>query len=185
VVTIGTGGVGLNCVQGAQIANARINVAVDIVAEKLEAARCFGATHVVSPGDEDTEAVIGELTAGRGADYVFVAVGSAAAIEQGVRLVRRGGMVVLVGMTTEGVKASFETLHLANDAIHLVGSKMGASQLKVDVPPLLDHYLAGRLKLRELISGRYPLDGINDAIHAVKAGVALRNVIIFREQFTR
>ena len=88
-------------------------------------------------------------------------------------------MVVLVGMTAEGVTAQFKTLNLANDAVQLVGSKMGQAHLDTDIPPLVEHYLKGSLKLDELVSECYPLEGINDAIAAVKRGQALRNVIVF------
>ena len=178
VITIGTGGVGLNCVQGAALCGSEVNIAVDLSGEKIEAALRLGATHGFS-ADEDLAACVSDLTAGRGADYVFIAAGSASAVEQGLSLARRGGTVVLVGMTAQGVKAQFETLNLANDAIRLLGSKMGQTRLEVDVPRLVEHYLSGRLKLDELISGCYPLDGINDAIMAVKKGQVLRNVIVF------
>ena len=110
---------------------------------------------------------------------MFVAAGSAAAVEQALTLVRRAGMVVLVGMTAEGVTAQFETLNLANDAIQLIGSKMGQTHLDTDIPRLVEHYLEGSLKLDELVSECYPLEGINDAITAAKEGQALRNVIVF------
>jgi Zn-dependent alcohol dehydrogenase len=82
VATIGTGGVGLNCVQGAAISGARTNIAIDLSERKLAASRTLGATHTIDPGREDVGAAVRSLTEGRGADYVFVAVGSAAAIEQ-------------------------------------------------------------------------------------------------------
>ena len=181
MVTIGAGGVGINCVQGAALADAKLNIALDLSSDKLEAMPRFGATHVIDPVAEDAADAVRRLTGGRGADYVFVAAGSRAAIEQSVQLTRRGGMVVLVGMTAEGVKAEFETLDLANDAIHLVGSKMGSTRLRSDIPALVEHYRSGRLKLDELISNRFPLEGINEAIAEVKTGAVLRNVIIFRE----
>lgn len=178
VVTIGVGGVGLNCVQGAALCGSDVNIAVDLSGEKVEAALGLGASHGFT-SDQPLVANVGDLTAGRGADYVFVAAGSALAVEQGLSLVRRGGTVVLVGMTAEGVKARLETLDIANDAIRLLGSKMGQTRLDLDMPWLVRHYLDGRLKLDELISGRYPLEGINDAIRDVKKGQALRNVIVF------
>ena len=178
VVTIGVGGVGVNCVQGAALCGSDVNIAVDLAREKVDAALGLGASHGFT-SDEPLATRVRDLTAGRGADYVFVAAGSAAAVEQGLSLVRRGGTVVLVGMTAEGVKARLETLDLANDAIRLLGSKMGQTRLDVDMSWLVGHYLDGTLKLDELISGCYPLEGINNAIRAVKKGEALRNVIIF------
>ena len=181
MATIGIGGVGINCVQGASLSNARLNIAIDLSKDKLQVGPRFGATHVIDPVAEDAPGVVRRLTEGRGVDYVFVAAGSRAVIEQSVQLIRRGGMVVLVGMTAEGVKAEFETLDLSNDAIHVVGSKMGSTRLCSDIPVLVEHYRNGRLKLDELVSNRYPLEDINEAIAEVKTGAVLRNVIMFRE----
>ena len=75
----------------------------------------------------------------------------------------------------------FEALNLANDAINLGGSKMGSARLCSDIPTLVEHYRNGRLKLDELVSNRYSLERINEAIAEVKAGAVLRNVIMFRE----
>ena len=60
-----------------------------------------------------------------------------------------------------------------------IGSRMGTTRLQVDVPRLVDLYLEGRLKLDELITARYPLERINEAIEAMERGEALRNVIVF------
>ncbi len=179
VVTIGTGGIGLNCIQGAAICGSKVNIAIDLIDEKIHAALRLGATHAINSTNGNLKQEIERLTDGRGADYVFVAAGSAIAVEQALTLVRRAGMVILVGMTPEGVTAQFETLNLANDAIQLVGSKMGQTHLDTDIPVLVEHYLAGSLKLDELVSKCYPLEEINDAITAVKEGEALRNVIVF------
>jgi S-(hydroxymethyl)glutathione dehydrogenase / alcohol dehydrogenase len=179
VATIGTGGVGLNCVQGAALASARVNIAIDVSDHKLAAARIFGASHTIDPSEEDVRDAIRSLTGGRGADYVFVAAGNAAAIEQGVTLVRRGGTLVVVGMPADGVKVCLEAVDIADHAIRILGSKMGSTRLRVDVPRLTDWYLQGRLKLDELISGRYPLDEINEAMESARSGATLRNVITF------
>jgi S-(hydroxymethyl)glutathione dehydrogenase / alcohol dehydrogenase len=178
-VTIGTGGVGLNCVQGAAICGAGANIAVDLSDRKLAAARTLGASHTINPAQEDVRGAVRSLTGGRGADYVFVAAGSAAAIEQGARLLRRGGTLVVVGMTAEGVQVRLEALDIADGALRILGSKMGSVRMPLDVQMLAGWYLQGRLKLDELISARYPLERINDAIASAAGGEALRNVITF------
>jgi S-(hydroxymethyl)glutathione dehydrogenase/alcohol dehydrogenase len=179
VATIGTGGVGLNCVQGAALGGARTNIAIDLSDVKLAAAPTFGATHTINPGREDAGAAVRSLTDGRGADYVFVAAGSAAAIEQGAKLLRRGGTLVVVGMTADGVKVRFEAVDIADRALRILGSKMGSARMPLDVQLLADWYLKGRLKLDELISGRFPLERIDEAIASAAEGEALRNVIVF------
>ncbi len=179
VVVIGTGGVGLNSVQGAVLCGAHPVIAIDLAAAKLDAARRFGASHAVDPTAEDAKQAVAALTHGRGADYVFVTVGSARAIEQGMTLLRRAGTLVVVGMPPSGVKAEIEAVGLADNAYRILGSKMGSARLRVDVPKLVALYREGRLKLDELITARYPLDEINQAIAAVNRAEALRNVIVF------
>jgi len=179
VVVIGAGGVGLNSIQAAALTGASTVIAVDIDPGKLEAARSFGATHALSPHDEDVQAYVLGLTGGRGADYVFVTVGSVTAMESGMSLVRRGGDLVVVGMTPEGATANYDPAVLAHDGLNIVGSKMGSSVPIVDVPALAALYTGGSLKLDELISGRYPFEQINEAVASTASGSALRNVIIF------
>ncbi len=179
VVVIGTGGVGLNSVQGAVLCGAQPIIAVDLADDKLEAAKTFGATHTLNPKNCDLVASVKELTGGRGADYVFVTVGAISAIEQGISLIRKAGKVVIVGMPAIGEKASFEALGLADGIQQIIGSKMGETRLQIDVPKLVELYLEGRLKLDELITKRYPIEEINEAIASVNRGEALRNVIVF------
>lgn len=179
VVVIGAGGVGLNVVQGARLVGAAAIIALDLVAEKRVMARAFGATAAFDPLADDALAAVRELTAGRGADFVFVSVGSKVAIEQGVGLLRRGGSLVIVGMPPSGVTIELDPGNLAALGQRVLGSKMGSSRIDIDIPRLEGLYRRGDLRLDELISGRYPLSAINDAIADVRRGVALRNVIVF------
>lgn len=179
VVVIGTGGVGLNSVQGAAISGAYPVIAIDLDDAKIEAAKTFGATHGVNPKSNDVVGAVKQLTGDRGADFVFVTVGSTKAAEQAVGLLRKGGTMVMVGMPANGEMAEIEIGDVANNAQIILGSKMGSTRLAVDIPKLIALYKEGQLKLDELVSGRYPLDQINEAVASVKRGEALRNVIIF------
>jgi Zn-dependent alcohol dehydrogenase len=179
VVVIGTGGVGLNTVQGAALAGAARIIAVDVLDNKLEAARQFGATHTLNARRQDALAGVLALTEGRGADYVFVAVGSSQAITQGTLLSRKGGVTVVVGMPAN--RDAFFTVnanHLTEGRT-VMGSLVGSARLSVDIPRLIDLYQQGRLKLDELITRRYPLAEVNEAIASMERGEALRNVILF------
>ena len=177
-VVIGVGGVGVNAIQGAALAGAAPIVAVDIVPGKLPLARRFGATHAIDGRQGDVAGLVRELTAGRGADYVFVTVGSPAAVSQALSLTRRGGTVVLVGMPPAGATAPIPVGDVADNGQRLLGSNMGSTRLGVDVPRLVARYREGRLKLDELITARYPLERINEAIEAMEGGEALRNVVV-------
>lgn len=179
VVVIGVGGVGLNCVQGAAAADAPRVIAVDIAASKLDVARRFGATDALEADDARLVEKIRQLTDGRGADFVFVSVGAKVAIDRSVRLLARGGTAVIVGMPASGVMAEYDPSEFAARGQRILGSKMGSTCVRDDVPRLISLYRQDRLKLDELISGRYALDDINAAIASSKAGDALRNVIVF------
>ena len=178
VVVIGAGGVGLNSLQGARLSEADPIIAIDLMATKLDVAHAFGATDCVNAREDDVEAVVRSLTGERGADYVFVTVGSGPAFEQGLGLLRRGGTLVIVGMPPTGEMSEIELGNVADAGQTIVGSKMGSVELQVDVPKLVQLYQQGDLKLNELVTACYPLEEINEAIDAVNRGDALRNVIL-------
>src|ERR1700687_5413057 len=69
VAVFATGGVGLSVVQGAVLANASKIIAVDVLDNKLDYARGFGATHAVNSKNEDPLQVIRDVTDGQGVDY--------------------------------------------------------------------------------------------------------------------
>ncbi len=179
VVVIGCGGVGLNAVQGAALSGARKLIALDLADDKLQAAMDFGATHALRADAADITEQVRALTDGRGVDYVFVTVGAKAAFDQSYALMAKGGALVLVGMPPVGVKSEFEILDFADETKRILGSKMGSSNIHVDLPRLVELYKQGRLKLDELVTGRYALEDINEAFAAVNRGEALRNVILF------
>jgi S-(hydroxymethyl)glutathione dehydrogenase/alcohol dehydrogenase len=178
VVVMGTGGVGLNAIQGAAFSGAHPVIAVDLLDNKLEAARTFGATHTINAAKEkDPVEAVKQLTYGRGADYVFITVGSIDALRQGFSMSGQRGMTVIVGIM-QGNLSSFVPFEFLNERM-LTGCGMGSTRLNLDIPMLVELYLSGRLKLDELITGRYPLEQINEAIDTFDKGKALRNVIMF------
>jgi len=178
VVVIGAGGVGLNAIQGARIAGARRIVAVDMSEEKLEIAKEFGATDgVLATGDAPWRAA--KKAMGRGADAVFVTVGISAVYDQAPRYLGYGGKVVMVGMPKSGESSTYEPVMMAAVSQGMIGSKMGDVVIQRDIPWMVDMYQQDRLKLDELVSGRWRLDQINEAIEDTKSGSAKRNIIEF------
>ena len=97
VAVIGAGGVGLNVIQGARLANAGKIIAIDRDGEKLRLAQALGATHVVDAGVADPVVAVRDLTAGRGVEYAFEAVGRPDLMQQGIDMLARGGALVLIG----------------------------------------------------------------------------------------
>jgi Zn-dependent alcohol dehydrogenase len=140
--------------------------------------RTFGATHTVNSAKEKKPIdAVKQLTGGRGADYVFVTVGSAAAVRQGFSMLGPRGMEVIVGVSMDSF--SFTATDFIGNEGMLTGCALGSTRLTVDIPRYMALYHKGALKLEELISGRYPLDRINEAIESMENGKVLRNMIIF------
>jgi Zn-dependent alcohol dehydrogenase len=178
-VVIGAGGVGINAVQGAAYVGAYPIIVVDVLEEKMKLAKSFGATHMVHANREDVADEIRKLTDGRGVDYVFVTVGSIDAIKQGISFTAPRGTTVIIGLPPVGQELCFAPLEIIPVEKNLIGGFMGATNLKVDIPNLISMYQHGRLKLDELITGRYPLECINEAVASTEKGEGLRNVIMF------
>ncbi|WP_347312123.1 zinc-binding dehydrogenase [Defluviimonas sp. SAOS-178_SWC] len=178
VVVIGAGGVGLNAIQGARLAGAARIIAVDMLSEKLEIAKEFGATDGILATTPKPWAEAKRI-AGRGADVVLVAVGAIPAYDTATRYLANGGRMVAVGMPHSGAKSQWEPVIFTYTGNAMIGSNMGDTVLPRDIPWITDLYLQGRLKLDELISGRWTLDQINEAIADTRTGAARRNVIVF------
>lgn len=176
VIVVGAGGVGLNAIQGAAIVGAPVIIAVDIADEKLEIAKQFGATHVATP--DTARQVIREATGRKGVSHALVTVGSSGAIKAAMRYIEMGGELVIVGMPASNNEIDFDPSIIAAAGHRIVGSKMGTSQIRQDIPQLIEWYKDGKLKLDELISGTYELDDINTAIGDVADGGTIRNIVM-------
>lgn len=178
VAVIGAGGVGLNSIQGAKIAGASTIIAIDLLTEKLDAAKEFGATHGIAADDSELENKVRSLTGERGVDYVFVTVGAPAAFQSAPALLTKGGAMVIVGMPPVGTVLDYEPMAMADRSTRYLGSSMGQTNVARDIPWLIDLYQQGRLKLDELITGRWSFEQINEAMEDTKKGLARRNVIV-------
>jgi len=177
VAVFGCGGVGLNCVQGAAIAGAEMIIAVDMLDNKLEMARTFGATHTVNASREDAVQRIVELSGGLGVHYAFEAIGLVEApFVQSILCTRRRGVTVWVGHAPLNTPVTLDARTLIQEKT-VMGSFYGSARPHVDFPRLLGLYRAGRLKLDELITKRFPLEGVNDAFDALAHGEVARSVL--------
>ena len=179
VAVFGCGGIGLNVIQGAHIAGARRIVAIDTLPAKLDMAKQFGATDTLlgKPG-EDLVKPIKKLTDG-GPDYAFECVGSGELAALAYRAVGRGGVAVVVGVAKPSDSTAVRTMTLLFEEKTLTGSYFGSCVPRVDFPRLLALYMAGRLKLDELITHRYSIEQAPTAFADLEAGKNARGVIAF------
>lgn len=179
VVVMGLGGVGINAIQAAALVGARRVIAVDLLDNKLEFARHFGATHTINARNQDAIEAVKELTNGRGADYVFVTVGSPRAVADSINLVRKRGTIVLIGLIGDDGTVPLPVSKVVLNEFRVLGSFMGSSRISEDIPQIVDLYQQSRLKLDELVTATYPIENINEAIDSMERGEAIRNLIVF------
>ena len=156
VAVIGCGGIGLSVVQGCRIAGAGRIVAVDTMAWKLDLARTLGATDAIDASAGNPVPAVVELTAG-GVDYAFEAIGNPAAIRQAVRMTRKGGTIVMIGVVPAGKSVELPGADIVLREKTILGCMMGSNRFRTDMPRYVELYRSGQLRLDEMISARLPL----------------------------
>jgi S-(hydroxymethyl)glutathione dehydrogenase/alcohol dehydrogenase len=177
VAVIGCGGIGLNAIQAAAIAGAGRVIAIDRIPSKRELALTFGATDVVDASVGDPVAAVLELTGG-GVDHAFEAIGLAATAQQAFNMLSKGGTATVIGMIPLGERVEIDGFQLLMEK-RLQGSNMGSNRFRIDMPLYVDWYMAGKLKLDELVSAVMPLEKINDGFAALKGGEVARQIVTF------
>ena len=177
VAVFGCGGVGLSVIQGARIAGAEKIIAIDTLQPKLEMAKRFGATDSILSTEDPTKAL--KKMTGGGPDYAFECVGSGELAAAAYRAIRRGGLTVVVGVAKPSDSTSVRTMTVPFEEKTLTGSYFGSCVPRVDFPRMLSLYMAGRLKLEELITRRYSIDEAPQAFADLQAGKNARGVIVF------
>lgn len=179
VAIFGCGGVGLPILQGAAIAGAGRMIAIDRVADKLELAQSLGATDTIDAQQvDDVPTAIRELTSGRGVDHSFEAVGIPALVTQAVRSLAIRGTCTIVGVFPDDSVFEIPVAAIRPEC-KVQTCRMGSNRFREDILRYPDFARQGRLHLEEMISARYALAGVNDAIAALQAGSGTRTVLTF------
>jgi len=177
-VVYGCGGVGLSIIQGCRLAGADRIIAVDVLDNKLEMSKQFGATDVVNGSDGTAVMKIMEMTGG-GADYAFEAVGVPALMEATYASVRSGGTAVLVGAGPLTESFSLNALLGSLSGKTLKGSMYGDANPHADFPRLLSLYKQGKLDLDAMVSKTYSIDDAPQAFVDMEKGINARGVIVY------
>ncbi len=181
VVVIGVGGIGMNAVQGAKVSGARHIVAVDPNEFKREIAPTFGATHTAVDAGAALE-LVKEITWGVMADRVVLTPGVVPAdlVMLAMMLLRKGGTCVLTGMAkVSDLMVPLSLPDMVSSCKTLKGVLYGEMNPRDAMPKLLSMYEAGTIKLDELVTQKYKLDDINEAMKDLRAGNNIRGVIAF------
>jgi len=175
VVVYGCGGIGINLVQVASAVGGSV-IAVDIQDGKLEWAKKLGAAHVINPQkEENVGKTIKKLTGG-GADIAMEAIGKPDTIQAAFSTLRKGGLLVVVGYYAKDIQLSAAKIMFFE--MEITGS-LGCRP--VDYPKIIELARMGKIKVKELVTNKFPLEKINDAFNLMREGDAnsLRSVVTF------
>ncbi|ORV91093.1 NDMA-dependent alcohol dehydrogenase [Mycolicibacterium iranicum] len=181
VVVIGVGGIGMNAVQGAKASGAKHIVAVDPNEFKRQIAPTFGATHTVADAASAVD-LVKEITWGVMADRVVLTPGVVPTdmVFVAMMMLRKGGTCVITGMAkVSDMMVPLVLPDMVSSCKTLKGVLYGEMNPRDAMPKLLSMYEAGTLKLDELITQKYKLDDINEAMRDLRAGNNIRGVIAF------
>ena len=178
VAVYGAGGVGLSIILGAKLAGASRIIAIDAHEAKGDIALSFGATDFLMAGPETVRAIQG-MTEGRGADYVFEAIGLPRVQEECLAAVRPGGTVVLAGVAPMGSGTNLPGAIITRQEKTITGTYYGSANPARDFPLYADLYRRGLLDLDQLVSRTYSLSQINQAYAEMLGGEIARGLIVF------
>jgi Zn-dependent alcohol dehydrogenase len=181
VVVLGTGGVGLNIIQGAKIAKAGAIIAVDINPVRLWMAKKFGATNTILADKNDTGLLqaaqqVKELTNGRGADYAFECTAIPELGAAPLAMVRNAGTAVQVSGIEQDITIDMRLFEW--DKLYL-NPLYGKCRPEIDFPDIIQHFEDGTLLLEEMITNTYPLTHLNKAFDDMLKGKNAKGVIVF------
>jgi len=180
VVVFGLGGIGLNVVQGARLAGARMIVGVDLNPARRALAEQFGMTHFVNPADVGGDLVphLVSLTGG-GADYSFECIGNVDVMRQALECCHKGwGTSVIIGVAGAGQEIRTRPFQLVTGR-NWRGSAFGGARGRTDVPRIVDWYMEGKVRIDPLITHRLPHARINEAFDLMHRGESIRSVVLY------
>jgi threonine dehydrogenase-like Zn-dependent dehydrogenase len=183
VVVQGSGPVGLAAAALAQLAGAAKVVLAGGPAPRLELAAELGIgdAHVNVVEAEDPADALREvlrLTGGRGADLVIECTGAPVAVDQGMRMARRGGTYLVVGQYTDGGNATINPHQIVYRRLDVLGSWAFTGAHLVQYVMLLPR-LVERFELARLVT-TYALADHGNALHDVANGTVMKAVLASR-----
>ena len=180
VVVFGLGGIGLNVIQGAQLAGANMIVGVDLNDARKPLAEKFGMTHFVNPKEVGGDLVpyLVNLTKG-GADYSFECIGNVDVMRQALECCHKGwGVSVIIGVAGAGQEIKTRPFQLVTGRVWK-GTAFGGAKGRRDVPKIVDWYMDGKINIDDLITHKLKLEDINKGFDLMHSGESIRSVVVF------
>ncbi len=179
VVVLGLGGIGLSALMALKALGIKTIIALDIFEDKLALARQLGASHVFNSNSAECQQAVLDLTNG-GAAVCIESGGQVASIELGFSLIRKnGGKLLFASHPPEG-----ELIRLAPHELisgkKIAGSWGGATSPDRDIPKMFTLFQAANISLDALLTKRYLLEDVNEALDDLEAGRVFRPLIVMQ-----
>ena len=180
VAVFGLGGIGLNVIQGAKMADAGRIIGVDLNAAKQPLASQFGMTDFLNPTEvDDVVAAIVDLTDG-GVDYSFECIGNVEVMRQALECCHKGwGESTIIGVAGSGQEISTRPFQLVTGRVWR-GTAFGGAKSRTEVPKYVDWYMEGKINIDDLITHTMPLSEINNAFDLMHQGESIRSVVVYQ-----
>jgi S-(hydroxymethyl)glutathione dehydrogenase/alcohol dehydrogenase len=177
VVVLGLGGIGLSALMALKALGVKKIIAIDVSKDKLDLAKTLGASHVLDSSDDNIRQVVLELTCG-GADFCVESGGRVSTIELGFSLIRKGGGKLLFASHPPEGEVIQISPHELISGKQIAGSWGGATYPDRDIPKMFDLFQIANTPLESLLTKRYRLDQINQALDDLDAGCVFRPLIV-------
>ena len=179
IVVIGCGGVGLNVIQGAAMVSVNPIIAIDKSPGKLATSVRYGSTHSILTFDSNTsiDSEVRKIVGRRGADVVVDCTGIVGLINQGYKITSSEGKMILVGQPRYDENLIFTSMRDHYCGKTIMDSQGGLTNPNIDIQKYLNLYSQGKLRLDCMISHRFPLDKINDALNLIRSGIGNKFIL--------
>ncbi len=163
----------MNIVQGASLVSGNPIIAIDIHDHKLELAKEFGATHTINTSQEDVRDSIKNIVGSSGVDVFIDTTGHTELIEKACNMTKGGGKTIMVGQPKLNEDLTLHSVLQHFKGKILMDSDGGKTNPSIDINRYLNLYKRGKLNLDKLITNRFDLYGVNEALDVVRSGKGL------------
>lgn len=168
LMIVGCGGVGLNLIQGGKLANANPIFSVDVVKEKKDLCLSLGSTKYINSSLEDIDTTVGNERF----DVIIDTTGNINVIKKTIKYLANSGRYILVGQPKPGedlIIPDGNSMFNGNGKI-LKATQGGCTSPNDDIPRYVKLHKTGVIEINKIITNRFKLENINDAISLLKTG---------------
>lgn len=181
IAVFGIGTVGLAAIMAAKLEGQNPIIAVDLHDSRLDLAKELGATHTINSKDEDVEAIIDELTNGKGLDFSIDTTGVTEVVETSIRTLGINGVAAPIAISDKEITLE-PTSDLTMVARTVKGVRMGNTVPQITIPKMISLYKEGKFPFDKLVK-YYKFEDINKASEDSNNGSTIKPILIIDEDY--